>query len=88
MIKAKKGPNQKKKKKDLGVFCEKLPFDSLFSSESYTFSMVFLCLLKISHVRLYIVEKWGLERLLDDVGFIPNLSYYYRKLAFFMSLKP
>ena len=34
------------------------------------------------------VEKWGLERLPNDVGFIPNVSHYCRKLAFFMSLKP
>ena len=44
---------------DLRVFCEKLPFDSLFSSESYIFPVGFLYLLKIYHVRLYIVEKMG-----------------------------
>ena len=33
-------------------------------------------------------KKRGLERLLDNVGFIPNLSHYCRKLAFFMLLKP
>ena len=44
---------------DLRVFCEKLPFDSLFSSESCIFPVGFLYLLKIYHVRLYIVEKMG-----------------------------
>ena len=34
------------------------------------------------------MKKWGLEWLPDDVGFIPNLNHYYRKLAFFMLLKP
>ena len=34
------------------------------------------------------VKKWGLERLADEVGFIPNLSHYCRKLAFLMLLKP
>ena len=33
-------------------------------------------------------KKRGLEWLLDDVEFIPNLSHYCRKLAFFMLLKP
>ena len=42
---------------DLRVFCEKLSFDSLFSSESCIFPMGFLCVLKMYHVRLYIMEK-------------------------------
>ena len=47
--------------------------------------MGFLCVLKMYHVRLYIVEKkLGLERRPDDVGFFPNLNHYCRKLAFFM----
>ena len=46
------------------------------------------CVLKIYHVRLFIVEKMGLEWLLDDVGFIQNLSRYCRKLVFYMLLKP
>ena len=44
---------------DLRVFCEKLSFDSLFSSESCIFPVGFLCVLKMYHVRLYIVEKIG-----------------------------
>ena len=44
---------------DLRVFCEKLSFDSLFSSESCIFLVGFLCVLKMYHVRLYIVEKIG-----------------------------
>ena len=67
---------------------KKLPFDLLFSSESCIFPVGFLYVLKIYHVRLYIVEIMGLERLPNDVRFIPNLSHYCRKLAFFMSLKP
>ena len=41
------------------MFCEKLPFDSLFSSESLVFPMRFLCVLKMYHVRHFIVEKIG-----------------------------
>ena len=41
------------------MFCEKLPFDSLFSSEFCIFLVGFLCILKIYHVRLYILEKMG-----------------------------
>ena len=44
--------------------------------------------LKIYHVRLFMLEKWDLEQLLGDVGFIPNLSHYCKKLVFFMSMKP
>ena len=44
---------------DLRVFCEKLSFDSLFSSESCIFPVGFLCVLKMYNVRLYIVEKIG-----------------------------
>ena len=44
---------------DLRVFCEKIPFDSLFSSESCIFLVGFLCVSKIYHVRFYIVEKMG-----------------------------
>ena len=33
-------------------------------------------------------KKRGLERLLDDLGFIPNLNHYCKKLALFMFLKP
>ena len=50
--------------------------------------MGFLYVLKMYHVRFFIVEKMGLEWLLDDVRFIPNLSHYYRKLAFLILLKP
>ena len=50
--------------------------------------MGFLSILKMYHVMLFIVKKWGLERLLGDVGFILNLSHYFRKLAFSMLLKP
>ena len=65
-----------------------LLFDLLFSSESQVFPVEFLCVLKMYHVRLFIVEKMGLEWLLDDVGFIQNLSRYCRKLVFYMLLKP
>ena len=41
------------------MFCEKLPFDSLFSSESKVFPVGFLCVSKMYHVRFYIVEKMG-----------------------------
>ena len=41
--------------------------------------MGFLCVLKMYHIRLFIVEKMGLERLVDDGGFIPNLSHYCKK---------
>ena len=40
------------------------------------------------HVRLFIVEKMGFGMAPSDGGFIPNLSHYYRKLAFFILLKP
>ena len=46
---------------DLRVFCEKLPFDSLFSSESQVFPVGFLCVLKMYHVKLYTMEKMGFE---------------------------
>ena len=46
-------------KNDFRVFCEKLPFDSLFSSEFQVCPVGFLCVLKMYHVRLYIVEKIG-----------------------------
>ena len=54
---AKKGLNQMKK--DLRVFCEKLPFDSLFSSESYVFPSNFLCVLKMYHVKVLYGGKNG-----------------------------
>ena len=41
------------------VFCEKFPFDSLFSSESCIFPMGFLFLLKMYNERFYILEKMG-----------------------------
>ena len=41
------------------MFCEKIPFDSLFSSESQVFPIGFLCVSKMYHVRLFIVEKMG-----------------------------
>ena len=50
--------------------------------------MGFLCVLKMYHVRLFTVEKMGLEWLADDVGFIPNLSHYCKKLVFLIFLKP
>ena len=34
------------------------------------------------HVWLYILRKLGFEWLLDDVGFIPNLTRNAEKLAF------
>ena len=40
-----------------GCFVKKLPLDSLFSSESCIFPVGFLYVLKMYHVRLYIVEK-------------------------------
>ena len=46
---------------DLRVFCEKLLFVSQFSSESQVFLVGFLCVLKMYHVRFYIVEKMGFE---------------------------
>jgi len=36
----------------------------------------------------YSGKKWGLERLPDDVGFIPTLSHYCKKLTFSVLLKP
>ena len=59
-IKARKCPNQKKI--DLRVFCEKLSFDSLFLVNLNVFPGLLQC------------EKKGLERSLDDVGFVPNLN--------------
>ena len=44
---------------DLRVFCEKLPFDSLVSSESYVFLVGFLYVLIMYHVRIFIVENMG-----------------------------
>ena len=44
---------------DLRVFCEKLPFDSLISSESYVFLVGFLYVLIMYHVRIFIVENMG-----------------------------
>ena len=44
--------------------------------------------MKMYHVRLFIVKKWGLEWFIDNVRFIPNLNHYYRKLAFLILLKP
>ena len=46
-------------KNDLRVFYEKLPFDSLFSTESWVFPVGFLSVLKMYHVKLFIVEKMG-----------------------------
>ena len=53
---------------DLRVFGEKLPFDSLFSNESLVFPVEFLCVLKIYHVRLFIVEKMGFGTTLRGRG--------------------
>ena len=53
---------------DLRVFGEKLPFDSLFSNESLAFPVKFLCVLKIYHVRLFIVEKMGFRTTLRGCG--------------------
>ena len=53
---------------DLRVFGEKLPFDSLFSNESLIFPVEFLCVLKIYHVRLFIVEKMGFGTTLRGCG--------------------
>ena len=54
--------------------------------------MGFMCMLKMYHVRFFIVikkkKKKGLKRLPYDMGFIPNFSHYYKKLAFHMLLKP
>ena len=49
----------KSDKNYLRVFCEKLPFDSLFSSKSQILTQDFICVLKMYHVRLYIVGKTG-----------------------------
>ena len=44
------------------------------------------CVFKnISCKAFYSGKNWGLERLPNNVGFIPNLSHYCRKLAFFVS---
>ena len=48
-------------KNDLRVFCDKLLFVSQFSSESQVFLMGFLCVLKMYHVKFYMVEKMGFE---------------------------
>ena len=53
----------KSNKMNLGVFCEKLPVDSLFPSESCIFPVEFLCVLKMHHVRLFIVEKNGVLKI-------------------------
>ena len=51
--------------------------------------MEFLYVLKMYHVKLFIVEKkWGLERLPNNARFIPNLSHYCKKIAFSILLKP
>ena len=55
---------------DLRVFGEKLPFDSLFSNESLVFPVEFLCVLKIYHVRLFIVEKMGFGMTLRGCGIL------------------
>ena len=36
---------------------------------------------EIYHERIYIVENKGLEQLLDDVRFIPNLRFNVEKLV-------
>ena len=41
------------------MFCKKLHFDSLFSNESLVFSVGFLCVLKMYHVKHFIVERMG-----------------------------
>ena len=57
------------------MFCENLPFDSLFSSESCIFPVGFLCVLKMYHVRLYIVEKMEFGTALKrcEIHFKPQL---------------
>ena len=54
------------------VFCEKLPFDSLFFSESQVFPVGFLCVLKMFYVSHFIVEKMGF-------GMNPKRSGIYSK---------
>ena len=43
------------------MFCEKFHFHSLFSSESWVFPVGILYVLKMYHIRLFIVEKMGFE---------------------------
>ena len=50
------------------MFCEKLSFDSLFSSESCVFPVGFLCVLKMYHVKPFIVEKMGFGKALRQCG--------------------
>ena len=63
-------------------------FDSLFLVNLLFSLGNFLCVLKMYHVWLYIVEKWGLERLPDDVEFIPNLSFNAKNLPFIALWNP
>ena len=73
---------------DFKVFCEKLPFDSLFSSESQVFLVGFLCVLKMYHVRLYIVEKigFGIAPRLCEIHFKPQPLL--QKTCIFHASKP
>ena len=47
-----------------------------------------MCFENVPCKAFYSEKKWGLEWLLNDVRFIPNLSHYCRKLAFSILLKP
>ena len=46
-----------------------------------------ICFENVQCKAFYSLKKWGLERLSDDVGFIPKLNHYCKKLAFLMLLK-
>ena len=71
------------------MFCEKLTLIHYFLA-NLRFSLRIFCVSEnVLCKALYSGEKKrGLERLLDDLGFIPNLNHYCKKLALFMFLKP
>ena len=73
-----------------GCFVKNSLLIHYFLADFRFFPMGFLCLSKIVPCKaFYSWKKWGLEWLPDSVGFIPNLSHYCKKLAFFfMFLKP
>ena len=60
-------------------------FDSLFLV-NFRFSLRIFCVFeRVSCVAFYIKKIGGLERLSDDVGFIPNLKFNAENLPFIVS---
>ena len=70
---------------DLKVFCEKLPFDSLYSNRSLVFSVEFLCVLKMYHIRLFIMEKMGFETALRQCEIHSKLQPLLQKTCIFQA---